>query len=113
MCKFTNLDLVASCSPLEGGFATTWVTIVREPLVSNEVLMIVTSGGVVRIKPPLESVVVRATGVESVISGCVVMVLVLAGVLGMTIVTAMTDECPMQLSKRIIVTRGRSRGSMR
>jgi len=109
ICKFTDLDLVVSCSPLPvaiGGLATTCVTIVKEPLVSDEVLMIVTSGGVVRIFPPLESVVVRAIGVESVKSGCVVIVLVQAGALPLMIVTTMTDKFPMQLFNRI-VTRGR------
>lgn len=85
-----TLDLVVSCSSLPvaiGGLATMCVTIVKEPLASDEVLMIVTSGGVVKIFPPLESVVVRAIGVESVKSGCVVMVLVQAGALPLMIVT--------------------------
>ena len=102
------MDLVVSCSPpiLVSGLATTCVTIVKEPLVCNEVLMIVTSGGVVRIFPPLESVVVRAIGVESVRSGSVQMVLVLAGALPLMIVTTMTGKLPMQLFNRI-VTKGR------
>jgi hypothetical protein len=95
-----------SCSAPIDGLATTWVTIVKEPLASDEVLMIVTSGGVVRIFAPLESVVTRATAVESVVSGCVVMVLVQAGALPLMIVTTMTDKCPMQLCNRI-VTGGR------
>ena len=68
--------------------------------------MIVTSGGVVRIYLPVESVVVRATGVKRVVSGCVVMVLVQSGAPPPMIVTRMVDKCPIQLCNGI-VTRGR------
>lgn len=45
------------------------------PLASVDVLMIVMSGGVVRSFAPLASVEVKTTGVEKVVSACVVIVL--------------------------------------
>lgn len=65
---------------------------VKAPLVSDDVLMIVTSGGVVRIFTPLASVVGRTIGVESVVSGCAVMVLVHSGALPLMIVTEVVVE---------------------
>ena len=53
-----------------------------------DVLMIVTSGGVVTTSEPLGPVVVRARGFEKVVSACVVTVLVLADVVGVTTTTA-------------------------
>jgi hypothetical protein len=80
-----------SCSLLLGGFETTWVSIVKEPLASNEVLMVVINGGFVRCFTPLGSVMGRTAGVESVKTDCVVTVVVHTEPLPLTTVTIMAD----------------------
>jgi hypothetical protein len=68
-------EVNSSEPPLKFGFATIFVRVATAPSASVDVLIIVMSGGVVSSFAPLASVEVKTTGVEKVVSGCLVIVL--------------------------------------
>jgi len=74
LCRIPDSDATSSC----WAFATIDVAVTNDPLLSVQVLKIVTSGGVTIVVDPFESVVVEAKGFERVDAGCVVIVLVLS-----------------------------------
>lgn len=62
------------------GFASTWVTVTKSPLASVDTARLVTTGGIVTVACPFESVVDTTIGWCSVVSGRSVIVLVEVGV---------------------------------
>lgn len=83
---------VDSCCWSCWGFATTDVVVTNDPLLSVEVLIIVTSGGVKICVNPFESVDVEITGFGRVDAGCVVILVSTTEGDAATTVTEITVE---------------------